>query len=296
MKSPLRTGITVSAALLHISCADDPQIAPAKASLDVAPGDCYEITISPWPDSSEVRSDSLEISPPPRIQLDSTWLPSDSSGRRIAELPDVLPSVHSFGGWFQPSPDSVRFAWSTGYSGVVLHLGGTADSLTGLAESFYDFRDGALTSARAVRVDCSAPIPIEARAVRRYDVAVPLDSGDSLKVGAQVPASLWTDSMGTGRKRLIPAPVGPFRGAESTRVDLYGDGRVAGIVLDYPGSMTVSELAGRLENLLGPPTVSRRGESIYGDPTESVYWADRYTFVRVSGPESIRIYIGSQRR
>lgn len=41
--------------------------------------------------------------------------------------------------------------WSAGYVGVVLHLGGTGKLLNGYAESFFDYREGDRTPARAER-------------------------------------------------------------------------------------------------------------------------------------------------
>lgn len=296
VRSPSRYPAVVVATALLLPACSERQNRLDMGALNVVPGSCYDIAIAAWPDSFEVGADSMGFAPSPRVRLDSTWTTTDSTARSIADLPGVMPGIHTMASWQRHAPDSVLMIWSTGYTGVGLHLGGTADTLTGTAVAFHDDRGGAWTPARAVRVGCAAPIPTAARAVRRFRVAVPLASGDSLEIGARVPDSLW---VGSEARRWSPdsPPVGAFRGADSSRVDLGPDGRIVGIwLLGYPSSVTVPELAARLEGLIGRPTGSYGVETMDGDPLDGVYWADRYTRVSVTGPELVRISIRTQRR
>lgn len=243
--------------------------------LHIDPDSCYDITIAAWPDTADYGGDSLEVAPPPRVRLEGARLPGDTTPATIAKLPGVLPSVHSHATWRYVGPDSVMMIWSTGYGLVSLRVGGTAERLTGMAESWFDYRDGHTTSAVAARVDCAAPVPEHARANRRFHLRVPLASGDTLMVGRAVPPSLDLDTSSTGRVVVRDAPVGVFRGALSVRVDTV-NATVANIFIDYPDSVRVTELAARIETLLGPPTGMSSGRSTRGDPYEIAGWVDRY--------------------
>ena len=278
----------VTCVLLVLACAG------CSREFAIEPDSCYNVAISEWPADSDYGGDSLEVAPPPRVRVHGARSSGDTTPGIIAELPGVMPSVHSHASWRYIVPDSLMMVWSTGYGGVVLRLGGRPDSLKGSAESFFDYRGGHMTGAMATLVDCSAEIPEGARAVRRFHVGVPLASGDTLIVGGRLSPTLDLDSTRTARVQVREVPVGAFRRATSVTVDTVGS-IITFIIIDYPHTVSVAELAAELEAVIGPPTGVTSTRTTYGDALEGVGWVDRYDSISVWGRDGVRITISTHR-
>lgn len=260
----------------------------------IVAGSCYDVLVAPWPDSAGYGADTVGLAPPHRIRLTADRFMPDTAAKIIAEVPGVMPSIHSIAVWRRPSPDTVEFVWSTGYIGVKLRLGGPGDSLSGTAQSFFDYRDGDYVHAEASRVDCAAPIPAVARAHRRFEISVPLESGDTLRLGGQPPTRSHGDSITWFQRRLHVDPAGLFAAADSVHSDAH-ENVITGLTIYYPKLTRVSEVVEQLESVLGTPTWVMDRKSIEGDQLEGAAWSDRYDTIIVWGPERIRVTLGLQR-
>lgn len=98
---------------------------------------CYSLERTAWT-WTRADMDSAQHLPPDRVELheDSIGTVRNTVYRR------VTPSIQSYerarGQWFQDTPDSLFIAWSSGYTGVFLHLATGSDSLVGTMRAFTD--------------------------------------------------------------------------------------------------------------------------------------------------------------
>ncbi len=105
----------------------------------------------------DLGEDTIFSTPPSRIEV----LPTkgakgfESRGWRVVPAPGTTRSVHGFAYLTPLKADSVRIAWSTGFSGLTLRLAIKGDSLGGQAETFWDFdRPHQTANATLTRVAC----------------------------------------------------------------------------------------------------------------------------------------------
>jgi hypothetical protein len=162
-------------------------------------GACFDVTVG-WHD---LRRDSLELLPPPRVRLDTTVARTGSPRRRVTEAPGTLPSIHWIASWREIAPDSLEMGWSTGFAGVILRLPMSGDTLRGVAESFYDAGEGSRAPAMAVHIPCSAPVPPAFRRRRSSPLTVPLlDGMGALQRIPRDARSWWQIRNGRGESAL----------------------------------------------------------------------------------------------
>jgi hypothetical protein len=119
---------------------------PALAFESALMGRCYELQVGEWEPAVLPVADTLFHRPPRWFRLDTTR--AESEGRLVE--PDViltLPStmVHQVGRWHTEPPERLIVRWSDGFTGVLLDLRGTRDSLVGRARVLTDALRGSRT-------------------------------------------------------------------------------------------------------------------------------------------------------
>lgn len=116
--------------------------APAAAGRDAASGNafagCYEIRLGAWTPALALGSDSVYITPPRRLILDTLpAAPSSPSSFRIHPVLDTPGRDHAY--WLALGADSLRVGWTTGLSGLTMHLRLENETLSGVATTFWNF-------------------------------------------------------------------------------------------------------------------------------------------------------------
>jgi hypothetical protein len=300
MLRPTRNIVCAALACGVGGCGERPRDSAVVADSVVLPvevGGCYDIVVERMPDLDFYFTDGHAAAVPPRIRLDS--LPVDhwwgADYRQIGVLPEVRPGLLPLSGWQHLGTDSILLSWGTGYESVTLRLGGEPRSLRGTAETWWDYREGAVTGASAEFVDCSAPVPDSMRPV--YEVqppAVALASGDTIVVGQPPSPGIAVLDREDGLYPLVvfnAVPIGTFRDATavSARLDSLGIVRSIGLRFEYP--ILVTNLRERLEPLLGPPMSADSAIGANGTVSGYVDWHDRFHGVHISFPPTdVRIW------
>ena len=240
-------------------------------------GQCL-LLIAPFADSLYTGAvDSLETATPSRVRLSDRRI-RDQGGHAawaIDSIPGATPSVHTMRYWMTPSPDSVVLVFSTGFAGVALRLDRGGETLSGQAESFFDYRGGDLTSATAKPVQCDAPVPPSERytshiigEVRLRDHDHPLRLDEPLDT-----PSISIDSVVNTLVHLRAAPIGMLQGGSGVIVGTRSGGVVRSIDVAFPDSVAVQDVVKQLEAELGPPTAEH-------------LWVDRMFMIHVQESES----------
>ena len=117
---------------------------------------CFRVELQPWRPVIRLGNDTVYTTPPIRVEIrgDRVTDGLDRRGYLVRPAPGVVKSVHTFA-HVQARKDSVFLVWSNGFSGVTMALEARVDTLTGQAESFWDFdRQRQRAPARLVRVQC----------------------------------------------------------------------------------------------------------------------------------------------
>ena len=126
---------------------------------------CYALTFTAWTPALALGADSVFVTVPRRIVLDTAPAPPGSGAApgsfRITPVRGSVASPHRATTWRaipRPSPtaaDSAILVWSTGLSGVEARLGRRGAELRGVASTFWDFdRPRQRSQVRATRVRC----------------------------------------------------------------------------------------------------------------------------------------------
>ena len=235
---------------------------------------CYDVTLEGW--NRPIGGDSVIFTPPPRILLDSVRsadLVLGAGELRVRPAPASPPSRHRFAAWMPVGADSVRMLWSTGFAGVQIRAARTPDGFRGRAESHIDVMGTPPYTADAigVRVDCASPMPPQHASWRRFPARVPLESGDTLTLGAPVPERIVARAERDADRRYVvrARPTGIFAGATHARVQ-SADGIIRAIDVLYDPSQSLDALYARLVEAIGPPPSDVR-------PTadRAVFWSGR---------------------
>ncbi len=108
---------------------------------------CYEIRLGVWTPAVTLGADTVYITPPRRIVLDTipAAVPSRSSGFRV--LPILDTPGRDDASWFAVGTDSLRISWTTGLNGLTMHLKLEHENLSGVATTFWNFDRKAQQSA-----------------------------------------------------------------------------------------------------------------------------------------------------
>jgi len=129
----------------------------AQDSLVQAVAGCWAVSMAPWRPKMAIDADSIYSTPPARIELQTSrgTRMFEDRGWLVRPAPGVAPSIHGFA-YFQPlGGDSIRIAWSTGFSGLTMRLVARQDTLRGTAQTFWDFgRRPQTADVLLVRVPC----------------------------------------------------------------------------------------------------------------------------------------------
>jgi hypothetical protein len=103
-------------------------------------GQCYEVKLGPWAPPLALGADTAFTIPPHRFSVDAA---ADSALGRgayaVRALAGAAGPVHSRGRWAVVRADSVEVLFTTGFSGVVLHIHRDGAVWRGSASTFWDF-------------------------------------------------------------------------------------------------------------------------------------------------------------
>jgi len=117
---------------------------------------CWSVQLGEWKPEMPYGADTIFVTPPAKIELQDKYY-YGQVGTRWSVLPsnEAKPSIHSVA-FFQPiGTDSIAIIWSTGFSGLSLHLAIGQDTLKGIAITFWDFdRPQQTADAILVRMKC----------------------------------------------------------------------------------------------------------------------------------------------
>ena len=150
------------AVLVFLACgsAADGSGSPSAPRLERSP--CYALELGPWSRPFPSGWAAIHI-PPTIIRLDTSIV-----RRGWMQLTPNIPAIaatrrHFEPAWRRLSEDSLVAFWSTGFSGVSLHVRQRGDSLTGHAQANYDVVGPEVPVARVTgrRTACPefAPLP-----------------------------------------------------------------------------------------------------------------------------------------
>jgi hypothetical protein len=123
-----------------------PALLSAQFSGDTAPAleGCYRLAVGDWEPALQIV-DAHYHTPPAFFLL--TDVPSDDARIEASMAYPVIPhSTRSRAWWEELGGDSVRIAWSDGFTGVQLHLRAEGDSLVGTAQATSDLKHVVLTT------------------------------------------------------------------------------------------------------------------------------------------------------
>ena len=128
-------------------------------SLPLANG-CYRLQLAKWEPTMDIGDDTIFSTPPSIVffsRLKNEWFAGRGDvSYRILPANGAHLTVHGPGFWTPMARvDSVSIVWSTGFSGLTMTLGVTPDTLSGSAQTFWDFgRTRQTAKVLGVRVAC----------------------------------------------------------------------------------------------------------------------------------------------
>ena len=102
---------------------------------------CWTVTMSTYAPPMVLRGDSVYSKPPRRIELDSMRGagPFARDGWALSPARGVPLSVHRFSYFHPIAGDSLELVWTSGFSGLTIRAAISADTLRGVARTFWDF-------------------------------------------------------------------------------------------------------------------------------------------------------------
>lgn len=126
---------------------------------------CWALALSPWTPAAELGTDSVFITPPARIELTAdSSIDARPTGLVVRPAPGTRATIHRFVYWERLGPDSLRIVFSTGFSGVLMRLARSGETLRGSARTFWDAQRPVQTSAvTATPIPCAPPAPTRER-------------------------------------------------------------------------------------------------------------------------------------
>ena len=160
IQGPMNTPPSVVAALLLTSLGIGFACGSAPAQIREISG-CYAVTVGAW--VVDPRNPIRPQVPPDTIRLTTTRV-TDTSTTRFQVQPDVF-FIHTLGGNWARSGDTIIIAWSTGFDGVGMRLTRGDSGLTGTVRYWTDVivtdENGEVPSpsapVRLVRSRCFTP-------------------------------------------------------------------------------------------------------------------------------------------
>ncbi len=253
-------------------------VAPAAAQ---APPDelrCLDLSVGPWSGGAGLGADSIYLRPPPRVRLLPRPDAVDGPALLVREVEGSVPSVHEYSGWrLSPARDTLHLGWSTGFSGFDGALLREGEGYRGRVETFTDFVGQPSESAElaAVPVDCAAPLPPGAAALRPIPRGIRLQSGDSVRLGMPLAAVEEVAPRPGYRMVYLLAPLAAlFAGAADVELLPDRPGAVAIIRFALPPGADFDALVRTLAEEYGPP-VSRAPHPSTAAPGETAAWSNR---------------------
>lgn len=106
---------------------------------------CYEIEMTPWRPKLDLGLDSVFITPPHRIRLDTvrSESPFTRDALRVVPIPwtcrDRLSPCEPLGIWQPLNDHELGIVWTNGFSGFGAELRVKKNRLEGTARTFWDF-------------------------------------------------------------------------------------------------------------------------------------------------------------
>jgi predicted amidohydrolase len=104
------------------------------------PGQCYEVQLGTWTPPLDLGEDTVFRVPPRRFRVDAR--PDPMLGPQaypLRTLAGAAGPVHSRGWWSAVRQDSADIVFTTGFSGLVLHVHRDGGTWRGTASTFWDF-------------------------------------------------------------------------------------------------------------------------------------------------------------
>jgi hypothetical protein len=112
----------------------------AATSQATGPGQCYEVQLGMWAPRLAVGADTVFSVPPRRFRVEARADSGLGPGAyAVRALPGAGAPVHSRGRWAVVRADSVEVVFTTGFSGLVLHVRRDGATWRGIASTFWDF-------------------------------------------------------------------------------------------------------------------------------------------------------------
>lgn len=258
---------------------------------------CYDLELGPWTSDIPSESDSLYVTPPPRIRLDSAQgrgLGDRPQNFALTPAPGALPSLHRYSWWKWTSPDSIELAWTTGLSGLRMHLAVEGSVLSGIAETFWDFtRERQRAQAVATPVACDSALPEEERMSYRFPRGIGFEDADSVLLGLPLPRTGLDVEEEDGRiyevHRVRGRFAAPFEEAESARVAVDPEeGAVRRIRVRYPEGEDYDRIIERMVAAFGQPTNRWSRELDSGYVSWMTSWSGRLVSIGAYGGRNDR--------
>jgi hypothetical protein len=118
---------------------------------------CYELGALNWRPDLRLGEDAEFITPPRRIEIlaEHGTKGFEQNGYLVRPAPGVPRSIHRGSYWVPKGPNAVEVVWTTGFSGLSMHLNLEGETLRGKATTFWDFpRRTQTAEVVAHKVDC----------------------------------------------------------------------------------------------------------------------------------------------
>ena len=283
---------------------------------------CLDLTVGAWVVETYVDrlyprpGESEEWNPvPPRIMFAGPLERIPSNTRIVVpEGAPAMPAGYSTGlSGGRIESDSLRIAFSDGYTGTMAKLGRSGDGWTGTMRSFTDVIPHQVY-ARPVamsRVDCESPLPIPGGESAPLGQVVELEGGQVITLGEPLPEQLETVAlprfdwnrrwstrvadMELTTARNAVGVVGRTRGlfgtTDSIQVHTDPDGLVYSVRLLYVGPDALEIWEERLRNQYGAPGTAS------GVPGVHIYRnASTYLWLRPSAPDRAEVLLTDRGR
>lgn len=103
---------------------------------------CYELGALNWkPDLELDKEEMVFITPPERIELltEHGTQGFEKNGYLVRPAPGFPQTVHRSSYWVPTGPKRIEMVFTTGFSGLEMHLTVQGDTLQGKAKTFWDF-------------------------------------------------------------------------------------------------------------------------------------------------------------
>lgn len=120
---------------------------------------CYELMLSPWLPDMNLGNDEIYITLPKKIELQRQQGKSGFEKGKLLLRPvsGTQGSIHQIS-WWERKKNELYLVWTTGRSGLTMHLHPSGSDLRGYAESFWDFSRATQRSEVLARsISCISP-------------------------------------------------------------------------------------------------------------------------------------------